>query len=229
VLREEVCDRLIEDILTGSLPPGTRLIETRLARRFGISQAPVREALRDLALFGFVVTSPFHGSQVRDIPPGELLEIYPVRAALEGLAAREAAPRMVPATLARLDGLIGEMREAADRRDHRAHVEADFTFHESVVKSSGNRILEHVWHTMRLATTTFVTHAMITLTHRSLHEIAERHVPVLHVLRARDGAAAEIAMRRHIQEPGEWIRDAMARPVEPAAQEPERELGPAGV
>ena len=67
---------------------------------------------------------------------------------------------------------------------------------------------------MRLATTAFVTHAMVALTHRSLHEIAERHEPVIEVLRAGDAAGAEAAMRHHIQEPGEWIRDAMAsRPL----------------
>jgi DNA-binding FadR family transcriptional regulator len=62
---------------------------------------------------------------------------------------------------------------------------------------------------MRLATTTFVTHSMNQITHRSLAEIGERHVPVLEALRSRDPAAAEAAMRRHIEEPGDWIRAAV--------------------
>ena len=62
---------------------------------------------------------------------------------------------------------------------------------------------------MRLATTKFVTHSMTQLTHRSLLEIGERHVPVLEALRARDPARAEAAMRTHIEEPGEWIRKAI--------------------
>jgi len=210
VLREEIREQLIDDILSGRLAPGTRIVETRLAQELGVSQAPVREALRDLELFGFVVSSPFRGTQVRKISPEDLLEIYPVRAALEGVAARAAASRIDDATLLQLEELIGAMRDAAVRDDHRAHVDADFSFHQVIIKASGNRMLQHVWQTMRLATTTFVTHSMTQLTHRSLHEIGERHVPVLEALRARDPLMAEAAMRRHIEEPGDWIRDAVA-------------------
>jgi DNA-binding GntR family transcriptional regulator len=219
VLREQVRERLIDDILSGRLPPGTRIVETRLAQELGVSQAPVREALRDLELFGFVVSAPFRGTRVRKILPEELLEIYPVRAALEGVAARAAATRIDDATLDRLEGFIGLMRDAAARNDHRAHVDADFEFHQAVIRASGNRMLEHVWQTMRLATTTFVTHSMTQLTHRSPEEIGERHVPVLEALRARDPELAEAAMRRHIEEPGDWIRDAVMEKAVAAAPE----------
>src|SRR5207249_1234255 len=112
--------------------------------------------------------------------------------------------------LVRLEDTIGAMRQAAAKEDHRAHVDADFAFHQIIIKASGNHVLEHVWQTMRLATTTFVTHSMMQLTHRSLEEIGERHVPVLEALRARDPNLAETAMRRHIEDPGVWIRDAVA-------------------
>jgi len=55
VFREEIREKLIDDIISGRLAPGSRIVETRLAQQFGVSQAPVREALRDLELFGFVV------------------------------------------------------------------------------------------------------------------------------------------------------------------------------
>jgi len=202
VFREEIREQLIQDILNGRLAPGARIVETRIAQQFGVSQGPVREALRDLELFGFVVSSPFRGTQVRKISTEDLLEIYPIRAALEGVAARAAAGRIDQATLTRLDGLIDSMREAAVRDDYRTAVDADQTFHHTIVKASGNHMLEHVWQTMRLSITTCVTHS---LTHRSLHEIAERHVNVLEALRARDPQRAEAAIRRHIEEPGEWI------------------------
>jgi DNA-binding GntR family transcriptional regulator len=209
VLREEIRERLIDDILSGRLAPGTRIVETRLAQEFGVSQAPVREALRDLELFGFVTSSPFRGTQVKEISPEDLLEIYPIRAALEAVGARAAATRIDDKTLARLQALIDTMREAAAKADHRAHVDADYAFHEVIINASGNRMLQHVWQTMRLATTTFVTHSMTQLTHRTLQEIGERHVPVLDALRTRDPNLAEAAMRRHIEEPGDWIRDAI--------------------
>jgi DNA-binding GntR family transcriptional regulator len=202
VFRDEIREQLIDDILSGRLPPGSRVVETRLAQQFGVSQAPVREALRDLALFGFVVNAPFRGTRVRRISPQELLEIYPIRAALEGVAARAAATRIDEATLTQLEDLIVTMTEAAARNDHRAQVTADGDFHHTIITAAGNRMLDHVWQTMRLSVTTCVTHAM---THRPLHEIARRHLPVLAALRARDPVLAEAAIRRHIEEPGEWI------------------------
>jgi DNA-binding GntR family transcriptional regulator len=218
VFREEIREQLIEDILNGHLPPGARIVETRIAQQFGVSQGPVREALRDLELFGFVVSSPFRGTQVRQISTDDLLEIYPIRAALEGVAARAAAVRIDEATLARLEQLIAAMRDAATRDDHRAEADADHAFHHAIVKASGNHMLEHVWQTMRLSITTCLT---VAITHRSLHEIAERHVAVLEALRSGDPDRAEAAVRRHIEEPGEWILSAHQQ--EQAANRPEPE------
>jgi DNA-binding GntR family transcriptional regulator len=216
VFREEIREQLIEDILNGRLAPGARIVETRIAQQFGVSQGPVREALRDLELFGFVVSSPFRGTQVRKISTEELLEIYPIRAALEGVAARAAAVRIDQATLDHLEELIGVMREAAVRDDHRAEADADHNFHHAIVKASGNRMVERVWQTMRLSITTCLTHS---ITHRSLHEIAERHVAVVEALRSREPDRAEAAVRRHIEEPGEWILSAHQQ--EQAAKRPE--------
>jgi DNA-binding GntR family transcriptional regulator len=202
VFREEIREQLIEDILNGRLAPGSRIVETRIAQQFGVSQGPVREALRDLELFGFVVSLPFRGAQVREVSTQDLLEIYPIRAGLEGVAAGAAATRIDEATLTQLAELIDVMRDAANNDDHRTVVDTDRTFHHTIVKASGNRMLEHVWLTLQLSITTCVTHSV---THRSLHVIAERHVALLDALRTRDPERAEAAMRRHIEEAGEWI------------------------
>lgn len=211
VLREEIRDRLIDDILNGRLMPGDRMIEIRIAERFGVSQAPVREALRDLELLGFAESSAFRGTIVRRVSVDDLVQIYPIRAVLEGLAAREAATRITAVDLRRLEKLLETMRIAAARGDVRASVDADFAFHFTIVKASGNWLLQQSWERMRLATTTFLT---VSKSHRSLGEIAERHVSVLEALDARDPAAAEAAMRRHIEEPGQWLRIALE--AEPA-------------
>jgi len=216
VFRDEVREQVIDDILSGRLAPGTQIVETRLAQQFGVSQAPVREALRDLSLFGFVVCEPFRGTYVRQVSTDDLVESYPIRAVLEGLAAREAALQMDDETLAALEAHIAAMRRAAEVHDHRGHVDADFAFHQTVIKAAGNRMLQDVWQSMRLATTTLVTHSMTQMTHRSMVEIGERHVPVLDALRSRDPVRAEHAMRRHIEEPGEWIREAVRREKEQA-------------
>ncbi len=211
VLREEIKEYLIDQILRGALKPGDRIVETRVAQQLGVSQTPVREALRDLELFGFVVSSPFRGTQVREVSPEDLVEIYPIRAALEGVAARYAATRIDDAALARLEELLGQMRDAAARDDARAHTAADVEFHRTIVEASGNRLLRQFWDSMRLATTTFLTFAVA---RRSLADLAERHRPLLEALRARDPEAAEEAMRRHIEEPGEWVSAALEAEAE---------------
>ena len=104
-----------------------------------------------------------------------------------------------------LEEMLSNMRSAAAQDDAHAQASADAGFHHIIIKAAGNRMLEHVWQSMRLSITTCVTYAM---THRSLDEITERHVPLLEALRSRDPNRAEAEIRRHIEEPGDWIREA---------------------
>src|SRR5579875_2679385 len=103
VLREDIKEFLIDAIIKGQHRPGDRIIESRVAQELGVSQGPVREALRDLELLGFVVSSPYRGTQVRKVSRRDLLELYPIRAALEGVAAHAAATRIDEATLQQLE------------------------------------------------------------------------------------------------------------------------------
>ena len=214
VLREDIKEHLIDAILRGELRAGDRIVETRVAQQLGVSQGPVREALRDLELFGFVVSSPCRGTEVRQVSVEGLAQVYPIRAALEGVAARAAATHLDDATLRELEDLVERMREAARRGDNHAHTEADIAFHRAIVEGSGNALLRQFWQSMRLATTTFIT---ALLAHRSLEELTERHGPILAALRARDPQAAEAAMRWHIEELGEWILAAAAAERAPVA------------
>ena len=103
-----------------SSQPGERLVETRIAQELGTSQAPVREALRDLELLRLVESEPFRGARVRPFGDSELVEIYPVRAVLEELAARlatETARRRRRGARARGRG---DARGGAARRSQRS-------------------------------------------------------------------------------------------------------------
>jgi len=219
VLREEIRDQLMDDILSGRLAPGERIIEARVAKEFAVSQAPVREALRDLNVLGFVDSSPFRGAVVRQISAEELLQLYPIRAVLEGLAAREAAVRIRPAGLRKLQKLLETMRRVAAKGDERRAVQTNFAFHLTIVEASENRLLLQIWDRMRLATTTLLT---VSKSHHSLVEIAERHEAVLAALRAHDPVAAEQAMRRHIEEPWQWMQTALAEDADRAEQDDAR-------
>jgi DNA-binding GntR family transcriptional regulator len=203
VLREEIKEHLIDRIVSGCLKPGDRVVELRIAEEFGVSQTPVREALRDLELLGFVVSLPFRGTQVREILPEDLVEIYPIRAALEGIAGRAAVSSIDSEIFDRLETFLAQMREASERGDSHAHVQADIAFHRTIIEASGNKLLMQFWDSMRLETTTFLTMA---IARRTLHELAERHTVILAALRSRDPVLVETAMKRHIEEPGEWVR-----------------------
>jgi len=204
VFREQIKEHVIAKILGGALKPGDRIVETRLADELGVSQAPVREALRELELLGFVESAPFRGTQVCDVSPEELGQLYPLRAMVEAMAARAAAPRISEGNLGALDGHLNGMRTAARRGDAQAHVEADVAFHRVIVEASCSRLLKRFWDGMQLHATTFLT---LAVTRRDLHELAERHTPIVHALRARDPDAAERAIRQHIEEPGAWVAE----------------------
>src|SRR3546814_186449 len=110
-LPEQIKDLLWERIADGTYPPGDRLIETRIARELGVSQGPVREALRQLAGMGLVVFEAHRGCRVRRVDQDELDEVSVVRAALEETAARLAAGRGM--AVDRIADEVDGMRSAA--------------------------------------------------------------------------------------------------------------------
>src|SRR5512132_3323511 len=97
VLSDQVKDRLLQAILDGRYQPGARIVETRVARELGTSQAPVREALRDLEGLGVVESTAFRGARVRRPSVDELLEAFAVRSELESLGARLAINHLTDA------------------------------------------------------------------------------------------------------------------------------------
>lgn len=206
VLREQVKELILERILNGLYEPGQRLVETRIAQELGTSQAPVREALRDLELLRFVESEPFRGARVRAVSEEELAEIYPVRAALEEVAAREAAVRL-DGKLEALEAEVEAMHRATDAGDLHAQVRHDANFHRLIVEASGNSILVDVWNSLHIETRTVITALK---TGVAGHEIAELHRPVLEALRERDGERSGLALRRHVEHFGELLKGAAA-------------------
>jgi len=204
VLSATVKDRLLEAILDGRYPPGSRIIETRAAREFGTSQAPVREALRDLEALGVVEISPFRGARVRRPTREELLEAYVVRSELEALVVRLALPRLGEEDLARLGGFLEEMHRAADAGDTVGEASADAAFHGLLVDLSGNRTLKRVWGLLEPYSRTYIT---IAVPGSDRRRIAGLHVPVLDALRSGDTASAEVAIRNHFSSAKAMLAD----------------------
>ena len=114
-LRHDVRDGLVRGILEGELGPGDRLIEMHIAKEYGTSQGPVREALRELEMLGFVRSEPHRGTYVRDPWQRGMLELYELRGALEEFAARMATPRLKD-DVGSLQAEVDAMAAAARRR-----------------------------------------------------------------------------------------------------------------
>jgi DNA-binding GntR family transcriptional regulator len=194
VLSDQVKDRLLQAILAGRYPPGARIVETRVARELGTSQAPVREALRDLEALGVVETTAFRGARVRRPSADELLEGFAIRAALESLGARIAIPRLTDEDLRVLASYVEEMRRAAEDGDFHAEATADAAFHGRIIELSGNGTLQRVWKTLEPFSRTYITMVVPGVDRR---RIAELHASVLAALQLRDASVAEAVIHDH--------------------------------
>jgi DNA-binding GntR family transcriptional regulator len=190
--RAQIKDVLLERILNGAYQPGDRIVETRVARELGVSQGPVREALRELESLRLVVSEPFVGVRVRAITPEELGEIYPVRSGLEEVAARTAAHRLAGA-VDPLERELEEMRRIAAFGAVHDFMLHDVQFHRLILEGSGNRTLLELWTSLHVEARTMITFSR----YGDLHAIAESHVPILEALRAGDAERSSAALREH--------------------------------
>ena len=184
---------LLERIIGGDYAPGERLVELQLAREFGSSQAPVREALRDLETAGLITIRPRRGSFVNDYHARAQREIYAVRGALEEAAMRLAMPRRdewIPSLAAHVDG----MREAAGVGDVEGVVGHSVGFHRVVMRASENELLLRIWESLHV-----VMHSRKTALQPNidLSGVAESHAPILAAVEAGDTEAACRLSREH--------------------------------
>lgn len=207
VLADQVKDRLLTAILAGRYPPDSRIVETRIARELGTSQAPVREALRGLEALGIVEITPFRGARVRRPTAHQLLEAYAVRAEIEALAARIAVPFLTDADLDDLGELVEEMQAAARRQDLHAVAAADATFHGRLVDQTGNATLGRVWRSLEPFSRTYIT---LVVPDADPRWAADLHPPIMAALRSRDPGRVVEALRHHFDEAGarlslQWI------------------------
>ena len=198
VLREQVKNLLLERILSGDYEPGERLVETRIAQELGLSQAPVREALRDLQLLRLVESEPFRGSWVRELRDDELAEVYPIRAALEEVAARAAAPRLA----GNVSALEREIEGMATAKTLTEQVDHDVRFHELIVRASGNKRLLELWKSLEVEARTAISAVRTGLEPR---DAAQLHEPILESLRRGDADEAGRRIRDHVEEFGRMV------------------------
>jgi DNA-binding GntR family transcriptional regulator len=171
----QIRDGLLERITSGEYAPGERLVETRIAADFGTSQAPVREALRDLEALGLIESRPRMGSTVVPFAEQTLREAYVVRAALEEAATRLCMLRgAVPRSA--MDKAVTEMRRSAETGDVALMSTSSSAFHRLVVEASENRLLIRAWEALQIEARTSI--ALMVL-EPDLATVAEDHQQLL--------------------------------------------------
>ncbi|MEL6167851.1 MAG: GntR family transcriptional regulator [Pseudomonadota bacterium] len=204
ILSEQVKEELLDDIMAGRYKPGDRLVESQIAKRMGISQSPVREALRDMVAMRFVEVEPHKGARVRRIDQREVLEIYPVRACLEELAGQLAVANAAD-YLGELETAIGHMTRAFSAGDVRTLAHWDVRFHRTILTASGNQILIETWNSLMIEARTFVTLNNLISSAPEI-DLAGRHYPIIEALRAGDPIKCGQVMRRHVEEFGDVMK-----------------------
>jgi DNA-binding GntR family transcriptional regulator len=197
--KDLIIQQLRAEIVSGQIPPGLKLSEARLAERFGVSRMPVRDALKELESAGFVTIEQRRGTFVRGMSRSEILDLFEVREAVEGMAARLCAHRANNDLLAKLDDLIETMSRQVENLDMDGYSQTDERFHELILSGASNeRLSDHyrllVQHLHRGLLSSIVTRRAGRM-ERSLAE----HAEIMHALHAHDPRGAEDAMRNHVQ------------------------------
>ncbi|NOD64419.1 MULTISPECIES: GntR family transcriptional regulator [unclassified Ruegeria] len=186
--------RLLEEIRDGILLPGDRLREIELSERLGVSRTPVREAIRQLEADGLVTHVPRQGATVRSLDYAEVMELYEMRAVLEGTAARLAARAASDIELDELDILNDRLAEAGTGPDA---AQINRVFHATLLDATKNRFLAKSMLSLQKALLILGPSQLLD-SERAAAAVTE-HRRIMAALKARDGASAETEMRAHIQ------------------------------
>lgn len=210
-LSDGVLSALRQAILSGHLKSGHRLVEAGIAKRMGVSRAPVREAIRLLEREGLVVVLPYRGAFVAHMSEQDIREIYSLRSAIEGLAVRLAIGRLRPELVCQLQEMVDGMRRFALAGDLSQLVERDLRFHQLLCEASGHQRLLQVWLGLSLQIRFFLT--TIVRIDLGLEGIADRHQQMLDSVLSGDADLAQQSVERNLVESGERF----IRGMKPAA------------
>ncbi len=212
-LRLWVADRLRAEILDGRIKPGEWLRQERLAQEQGVSQTPVREALKQLASEGLVEHVPYRGIRVVEFSVEDVEDLYACRAFIEAMAGRYAAESITETELATLRELFTRMVRCKTPEDLAEYRELNRLFHSGICNASRRsylmRTLAQLWSAFPTMLWSNVPRvARESLPDRDEPDIVE-HTAILEALQRHDPEAAERAVRHHIEAAGSSLVTAM--------------------
>lgn len=179
-LSEQIRNVLLQRIICGELKPGDRLIELKIAADMATSQAPVREAIRELQTMGVIESMRNKGSRVRVITNEEIVQIYDVRAQLEAYATRLTTETGAPVKTS-LKQILRTMKKVARAGDSLEFASQNSEFHFTIVEAAGNNVLLEHWEKLNVQTRTMLN---VSRSSRNLTELAASHEVIIDAISA---------------------------------------------
>ena len=217
-LFEQIHGILWDKIRSGEIMPGQRLKDIEWARKLNVSRTPVREAMRKMQQEGVLIPLAQGGYEVRPTSREDLIELYRCRAALEALAAEEAAARCDESAAKRLEQLVARCDGAIVRGDLDAAFALNTDFHTALIELAGNGHLAGLLDTLRRLVlfyrSALLQHSRADARNKALYVDRlrikqDRHRDSLAALRAKDGARAAALMQSHVRETAEDLLPAL--------------------
>jgi DNA-binding GntR family transcriptional regulator len=195
-MRSQIKKYIQDCIKEGTFKPGQRILETGLAKELNVSQAPVREAMLELAVMGLLEERPYSGTFVRKLTAEDIEDIYNTRAFIEEYAAKRAAKRITPEQLQAFLPIFEQMEAAVRNSDAEEFKAADVRFHELVMDAAGSKALKRAWKVLQMGEWTSFT---LQATRRSLTELLEEHKIIYRHLESGSDHSAGAVMFLHIK------------------------------
>jgi DNA-binding GntR family transcriptional regulator len=187
-LADQIREFIVEGISAGRWEPGERIVERRIATELGVSQGPVREALRQLEAQRLIESLPNRGARVRDFTEQDLAEIFPVRAGLERTAAELGMAR-ITGCLDALEERNRQLGEAAREGDLHEQMRLSIAFHREIVEAAGNRLLFSVWEGLGIELWTTLS---LRLHQTEIYSKSAEHAELIEAFRRRDPQAPQL-------------------------------------
>ena len=198
LVKKTLAEKLLTEIMNGSLSPGERIIEGRWAQHFGVAQGTIREAINLLERDGFVTKEGGRSARVTNLTEKDVVQLYQMRSAVEGLAANLAA--QTQPDFSNLQSIVEGMRRAAKATSAPNMLDWDLKFHLELCNLSGNRHLVDYAQRMLMPFFAFVRLRMIANSRDASvwDKDLESHQRIVDLLREGDGEMAEQYVKKAI-------------------------------
>ena len=208
-LHQRIYETLRAEVISGQRKPGELLSEAELARSWGVSRSPIREAFRQLEEHHLVRWAPRRGATVARLTVAGLRDIYEVREALEALSAGLAAERGSPADLAKMRDLAAAVKQTQDEGVYMQAIMLDDEFHRLMAGTTRNRLLES--QAGRILDRVTMARMMVREEPGRTREIVHEHQAILDALGRRDAAKAAEQAARHVRNARVRLMDMLQR------------------